>query len=91
MWYDNDICPVDAGDRDILHNSDWVFGVQCKSHSCSNAVKWGFTSEVADSAVEDAHIVVQSLLNSSMLLHSKMDAFLPQYLDFERQRVTRKA
>jgi len=66
----------------MLYNSEWVFGVQCKAHSCSNALKWGLMSEVTASEVEDAHVVVQSLLNSSMSLHSNMDVFLQKYMVF---------
>ena len=82
VWYDVDICPVDAPERDILYNSEWVFGLQCKAHSCSNGLKWGLVSDVTASEVEDAHIVVQSLINSSMSLHSMMDVFLQQHLVF---------
>lgn len=74
---------VDYGfEQDTMYDIDWVVGMQCKAHSCSNALKWGMQGEIDISRVEGAHIVIQSLIRTSSGIHPRMDLFLQRYLDF---------
>lgn len=80
-WYDHDL-GADRGDGRFLQLSDWVIGVQCTAHACSNALRWGLMSHFEKHQVEDAHIVVQSLINSSMGLHDRLDLFVQRHMSF---------
>ena len=81
---------ADDGDDQATQDSkfmasllEWTIGIQCKAHACSNAVKWGITSEVSADLTEHAHIVVESLRNSSTPLVFHMTQFVQRHMMFK--------
>lgn len=69
LWYAEELGPNLGHEGECLELCDWVFGLQCEARSCSNAMNSGFMSAFSAQQVEGAHIVAQSLVNSSSVLH----------------------
>ena len=72
--------------RPILHATDWVLGVKCVSHGCSNAVVWGLKTACPSVDRESVHVSIASLLNGRTALHSHTTAFLTRHLQFSAVR-----
>ena len=68
-------------------NQEWIIPMACKAHVCSNALKWGIQSQVGSSLVEDAHVCIASLINSSTPLVSSIVTFVQQYMAFVESEV----
>ena len=63
-------------ERTLCWCQEWVLGIKCCSHACSNAVVWSLKG-VSSKEVQDAcHIAIKALRNSSEDLRKKIDEFL---------------
>lgn len=45
LWYDDQVYPYEAESKWLMYNMEWIIGVQCTAHSCSNALKWGLMAQ----------------------------------------------
>ena len=61
---------------------DWVVGIKCVAHACSNAVKWALTPCNTGECNDDAHKIIAGLRNSSFDLQNQADLFLQRYVRF---------
>ena len=86
LFYDRKTGPRIEGDRELMRDSDWVLGIRCKAHGCSNGVSWGLRRqrEIVDEDV--CHIVVKSLVNSSEGLHLYIDTHIERNVDFRAEK-----
>jgi hypothetical protein len=78
---------VDLGDNAmILQITDWSVFMKCKSHSCSNAIKWSVMLMASAIDRKDPRIVVESLRNGSSQLLGHISAFVSSRLAFAHNR-----
>ena len=82
MKYERENGIVSDEDIYILGNYEWLVGIQCKAHSCSLALSWGLFSETARDHLDDCHIVIQSLINTSTQFFCHMPTFVRTYVTF---------
>lgn len=54
--------------HELLSLTDWFFAVKCSSHSCSNAVRWGFSTFDTGVDKDKLHISIAALRNSKTAL-----------------------
>ena len=86
LYYSDDYGIETGPLRPILHATDWVLGVKCVSHGCSNAVVWGLKTACPSVDRESVHVSIASLLNGRTALHSHTTAFLTRHLQFSAVR-----
>ena len=67
---------------DLLKAMDWVVGIKCVAHACSNAVKWGLGPFKIGDTNDDAHLLIAGLRNSSFDLQNQADQFLMRHVRF---------
>ena len=66
---------------------EFVVITPCALHDGQNAFRWGLLSRCQDSQLmRDLYISVEALRNSTDLLHSKMNSWIVQRLDFREAR-----
>lgn len=60
--------------------------MKCKNHGFHKSIEWGWKFHIREESVEDAHMVVKSLMNCSSALHdqARLDDFLLRVLRFRR-------
>ena len=86
LYYSDDYGIETGPLRPILQATDWILGVQCVSHGCSNAVVWGLKTACPSVDRESVHVSIASLLNGRTALHSHTTAFLTRHLQFSAVR-----
>lgn len=62
--------------------TDWCIAVKCTSHSCSNVVKWGFSTFDKTVAKDNLHISIAALRNSKTALSVHIDEFVMKHLQW---------
>lgn len=62
---------------------DWVVGLRCVLHCTSSAVKWGFSSFSSEQILDDLHLSIKSLNNTSEALHSAVPEFVLRYVGYQ--------
>ena len=70
----------EAADALILYCTNWVEGMRCVNHAGSAGLKWGLFSLSFPSAVDDWHIVFESVRNTSTELIETIPAFVTMHV-----------
>ena len=67
-------------DRLVAESKDLVFGTRCKLHAGGSAVKWGMTPHSSEDVLDDIHISLKALTNTSTELRRKHDLFYARHV-----------
>lgn len=81
LYYD---CMAAAGEESdpLDKHRDLVVGVRCKAHGLHNSLPWGLGRHHSAQIVDDAFIVLASLLNCSSAIHERVDLFVLRSVKF---------
>jgi hypothetical protein len=69
--------------RFTRQSKDWVFGMRCVLHIGSSSVKWGLSGWLSEDILDDCHLVIKSLRNSSDPLQRHVDDFVYSVVRYE--------
>jgi hypothetical protein len=83
LYYHPDIFAGDADDRFLLSNMDIVLGFRCRLHINQNGVKWGLRAHSTKQLLEDVHISLKALINTSADIRDRARQFIARHLVFD--------
>ena len=83
LWYD--LCGEEGRDLEVLsqRSRDWTFAMRCILHIASSALKWGLSRFTSEDILDDAHMTLKSLRNSSPALFQKVPVLVLQQVLYE--------
>ena len=65
-----------AADRLDYYVHDWVLGLRCRSHGCSNSIVWALKPWSSEEINKSAHVAVESLTKTASELRDKIPEFV---------------
>ncbi len=72
LFYDDEVGAHSTDNILAASSTDLAFGMRCALHSGSSAIQWSMSKWSFSGAVEDLHIAIKSLKNSSAEFCSKL-------------------
>jgi hypothetical protein len=83
FWYERDVFPGDQDDIWMQSKTESVWGVKCRAHVGSNAIKWGNARHSTETYLEDIHCAMRSLRQTAMAIHEHIKPFVIKTLVFD--------
>ena len=63
-------------DGEHLRLTDLILGTKCRSHGCSNSIKWGLHRQCTESLLDNLDLAISALMNCSDDIDGRLEAFL---------------
>ena len=84
VFYDY-IFDVDEEGDPLAREKDMVLSFRCILHVASSAIHWGMRAFADKTTLDDIHIGIASLRNSSLSILAVADDFVREFVEFDRE------
>ena len=64
----------------------WFCGIRCMAHVGSNGVKWGIARLTTEQHMEDLHVGIRSLRQTSVQLRKHIRSFLVKHMTYDEEK-----